>query len=96
MTTTDFTKPQIKKNLVNHAPPNTNIPPENLEREIITKDTTITKAMEINPFAFEIFMDVGLGCSGCFLAEIETIEQGLLTHGFNSEMIQMVVDELNM
>lgn len=65
-------------------------------KKLINKNTTIVEAMELNPFATEIFMDVGLGCSGCFMAEVETIEQGLLAHGFNEEGIQMVVDELNL
>jgi len=92
---TDFSKPQIKEPMVNYTPTNVDTPSENLKSQRITKDTTIEEAILINPLASEIFMDVGLGCSGCFMSEVETIEQGLLAHGFNEEGVEMVVEELN-
>lgn len=61
----------------------------------ITKETNIMEAMEINPNAFEILLDAGLGCVGCSMSVVETIEQGLSAHGMGKEEINEVVEELN-
>ena len=61
----------------------------------ITKNTNIMEATEINPNAFEILMEAGLGCVGCSLATEETLEQGLMSHGMGKKEIEEVINELN-
>lgn len=66
-----------------------------INREKITKDTLISKSLEMNPFAAEILMDAGIGCLGCVLAKVETLEQGLSAHGLDSERINLIIEEMN-
>jgi len=44
----------------------------------------------------EVLMKAGLGCIGCALAEYETLEQGLQSHGKSEEEIMTIVKELNL
>ncbi len=61
----------------------------------ITKQTNIMEAMELNPNAAEILTNSGLGCIGCSLAHAETLEQGLMAHGFEEKEIDDVIEKLN-
>jgi len=61
----------------------------------ITRNTNIMEAMDINPETAEILMEAGLGCIGCALAHAETLEQGLLAHGFDDKRIEEVIEKLN-
>ncbi len=61
----------------------------------ITKNTNIMEALEINSNALEILMEAGLGCVGCSLASIETLEQGLMSHGMGKKEIDEIIRELN-
>ena len=61
----------------------------------ITKQTNIMEAMDINPETAEVLMEAGLGCIGCSLAHAETLEQGLMAHGFESKQIDEVIEKLN-
>lgn len=62
---------------------------------IITKSTNISEALEKNPRTTEILFEAGVGCFGCVFANAETIEQGLLAHGFSEEEINEIVNEIN-
>ncbi|MBT4376909.1 DUF1858 domain-containing protein [archaeon] len=61
----------------------------------ITKETNIMEAMEINPKAAEVLAKAGLGCLGCSFAHAETLEQGLMAHGFEEKEIDEVIEKLN-
>lgn len=61
----------------------------------ITKQTNILDAIEINPNTAEVLMQAGLGCIGCSLAHAETLEQGLMTHGFEKKEINKIIEKLN-
>lgn len=61
-------------------------------KALITKDTTITKVIEICPNAAEIFKKYKMGCLVCMAASAETIEEGALMHDVDA---QKIVDELN-
>ena len=61
----------------------------------ITKQTNIMEALEINPNAAEILSEAGLGCIGCSMANAESLEQGLLAHGFELKDIDDVIEKLN-
>lgn len=42
-----------------------------------------------------VFFEYGFHCIGCMVANIETIEQGAMAHGFSSEKIKELVLALN-
>jgi hybrid cluster-associated redox disulfide protein len=48
-----------------------------------------------HPFAAEIFMDYGIHCVGCHVSDFETIEQGILGHGFSEGELLDIIDEIN-
>ncbi|MFW6233106.1 MAG: DUF1858 domain-containing protein [Nanoarchaeota archaeon] len=43
----------------------------------------------------EILMSSGMGCIGCPMAQIETLEQGCLAHGLSEKDIKEVVNKIN-
>jgi len=65
------------------------------QKRQITRQTGIFEAMEMNPDAMEILMEAGLGCVSCAFSQMESIEDGLLAHGFTDESIDLIIEELN-
>lgn len=61
----------------------------------ITKKMNIMEILEVNPDAAEILAEAGLACLGCAMAHAETLEQGLLAHGFEPKEIDEVMKKLN-
>ena len=61
----------------------------------ITKNTNIMEAVESNPKTGEILAKAGLGCLGCSMAHAETLEQGLVAHGFEEKEIKKIIEKLN-
>ncbi len=61
----------------------------------ITKDTKISEIIKEKPEAIEILFGVGLGCIGCPMAQMETIEQGCKAHGMSDEDVEEVIKKLN-
>ena len=65
----------------------------------ITKDMTIeeildrysNKAIKLS----EIMTEAGLHCVGCGAAKFETLEQGVLGHGFSEAKLNKLVNDLN-
>jgi hybrid cluster-associated redox disulfide protein len=49
--------------------------------EKINKDMTIEEAVRQYPETIPVFLNYGLHCIGCHVANWETIEQGAFTHG---------------
>ena len=43
----------------------------------------------------EILMNSGMGCVGCPMAQMETLEQGCLAHGLEQKEIKEIVDKVN-
>ena len=66
--------------------------PKNNKKQIINKKMKFSKIMEKYPETAEIFMNEGMHCFGCGMANIETIEQGCLAHNLNTDKI---VEKLN-
>ncbi len=58
----------------------------------IKKDTTIGEIIEKRPDLIPILQKKGMGCIGCPMALIETIEEGAEMHDLD---IQELLDELN-
>ncbi len=61
----------------------------------ITKNTKISELIKEKPEAVGILFEAGLGCVGCPMAQMETIEQGCKAHGMSNEEIEKLVEELN-
>ena len=65
----------------------------------INKDMIIGEILSLHPekasLLAEIMMDFGIHCVGCGAASFETLEQGVLGHGFSEEQLDNLVDSLN-
>lgn len=61
----------------------------------ITKDTTIGDVVKNFPQVIPTLMSYGVHCVGCHVSEFETIEQGLMGHGYDKEFVDKAIEELN-
>lgn len=61
----------------------------------ITKDTKIGELLEEKPEAAQLLMEAGMGCIGCPMAQMESIEEGCLAHGIEEKAINELVEEIN-
>lgn len=65
----------------------------------ITKDMLIAEILAENPekaqILAETLMDFGIHCVGCGAAAFETLEQGVLGHGFSEEDLNNLIEQLN-
>jgi len=61
----------------------------------ITKDTIIGECILAHPELAEYFLINGVHCIGCFAAQMETIEQGLMGHGKTEKEINEFIKKLN-
>ena len=62
---------------------------------MIKKTDLIKDIVENNPGSASILTNSGLGCIGCSMAHMETIEQGCKGHGFSDEDVDELVKKLN-
>ena len=69
------------------------------QSQTIKKDTMISDILAHNPekatLLSEILMEFGIHCVGCGAASYETLEAGVLSHGFTQENLNKLVDDLN-
>lgn len=63
--------------------------------EKIKKDMTFGEIIRSFPKSSQIMAKFGLHCIGCHIAETETLAEGAMAHGFSSEKLKQLVDELN-
>ncbi len=61
----------------------------------ITGDETIGEIMMMKSAAGEILFDAGLGCAMCPHAQVESLKEGCLAHGFDDEEINCLLHDLN-
>jgi iron-sulfur cluster assembly protein len=61
----------------------------------ITKDLTIGSMVKKYPQIVPTLMSFGVHCVGCHVAEFETLEQGLMGHGFTAEKVDEAIVKLN-
>ncbi len=70
----------------------------NLKNEI-TKEMIIQDILAEHPekamFLSEILMDFGIHCVGCGASGFETLEEGVLGHGFSEDELDLLVADLN-
>lgn len=60
----------------------------------ITKTLPIAEILEIVPDAVEIMLDEGLHCVGCDANTMETLEEGMIGHGFSDDEITIMVTKI--
>jgi len=66
---------------------------EKVSKTPITKDMFISDAVSLYPEVVPIFLEYGLHCVGCFVAESETILEGGFAHGMSEPEIEnMILD----
>lgn len=65
------------------------------KKEWVSKHDLIAEVVEKYPEGAEVLLDFGVGCVGCYVSEFETLEQGILGHGFSEEELDQVVADLN-
>ncbi len=63
-----------------------------MENKVITADTLIMEAVEINPKAADVLMGYGMHCLGCAIAHGETIAEAAEVHGIELEKL---LEDLN-
>lgn len=61
----------------------------------ITKNTKIGELLDEKPEAAGLLIKAGMGCVGCPMAQMETIEQGCLAHGVREEELDKLIEKLN-
>ncbi len=69
------------------------------QKNKITKNMLIAEILSGNPekanILAETLMDFGIHCIGCGAAAFETLEQGVLGHGFSESDLKKLVEQLN-
>lgn len=61
----------------------------------ITKDTQIGELVLNYPETLEVLLEYGFHCIGCSMSLYETIEQGAMMHGYDSNEIEILIKKLN-
>lgn len=62
----------------------------------ITKDMPIAEILAVVPDSVELMIESGLHCFGCGSNGYETLEQGMLGHGFAEDEIEDLVHRINL
>ena len=60
----------------------------------ITKDMNIIEVVQRYPDTAMVFMYAGMGCFGCHAAQFESIEEGALAHGIDSDKLVEALNEI--
>ncbi len=55
---------------------------------------TIGEILKANPKSLSILQEYGLGCAGCALNTLETLEEGAKAHGLSEKEISEIVAQL--
>lgn len=55
----------------------------------------IGEILEICPEAGEAMAKYGLGCFGCPMAQMESLEDGAKAHGISDEIVRKIAKEIN-
>jgi len=72
---------------------------EQVQKQTIHKDMMIGEVISKHPektnLLSEIMIDFGIHCVGCGAATFETLEEGVLGHGFSKQDLAKLVTDLN-
>jgi len=61
----------------------------------ITKDMLIADVVEKYPDIAIVFLEYGLHCVGCAASPFESIEMGVMGHGFSEKELNSLLKDLN-
>ena len=64
-------------------------------KQFVTADWTVADIVFRYPQATSIMAEYGLHCFGCSANGMETLEEGCTGHGFSTEDIQNLVEDIN-
>jgi hybrid cluster-associated redox disulfide protein len=68
-------------------------------QKLVSKDTIVSDVLMLNPKKSheltEAMTEFGIHCVGCGAAGFETLEQGVLGHGFSEEQLNSLIKHLN-
>lgn len=65
---------------------------EKTSEKKIDKNMTFAEIMQMDPGMQDKLMEMGLGCCGCPMSEVESLEGGAYAHGINPDAL---VEEIN-
>ena len=66
---------------------------ENKKENVITKDMTIAKVLELDNNLGEVFMGFGMFCIFCHVGEDETIEEAASVHAVDCDFLVKKLNE---
>lgn len=66
-----------------------------MQKNMIDRNTIIGDIVRKYPFSIDVFMDYGIPCAGCRISDFETLEQGILGHGFDEKDLEIIIKDLN-
>lgn len=66
-----------------------------MKKTEISRDTNMNELIMRKPELIGLLLSSGMGCVGCPMAQMETIEEGCKAHGMNDKQIDKLVDKLN-
>ena len=69
--------------------------PEKQKEKKITKNTSIAEAIHMYPESAGLLTNAGMHCIGCPMAQMESIEDGCLSHGMTKKSIDELIKKLN-
>ncbi len=61
----------------------------------ITKDMNMQALLAHKPELAGMLLSSGMGCMGCPMAQMETVEDGCRAHGMNDKEIDRFIERLN-
>ncbi len=61
----------------------------------ITRETNMQALLFHKPELAGMFLQSGMGCMGCPMAQMETVEDGCRAHGMTEKQIDKLVEKLN-
>ena len=66
-----------------------------MKRIHIDRTSNIGEITKILPQATEILASYHLGCGGCDASEFETLEDGIISHGYSEEIVDEIIEKCN-
>jgi hydroxylamine reductase len=61
----------------------------------VTKKTNMNELLMKRPELAELLFSSGMGCIGCPMAQMETIEDGCKAHGMSEKEIEKLIEKMN-
>ncbi len=66
-----------------------------MKRFRVTKDMNMQALLVHRPELAGMLLSSGMGCMGCPMAQMETVEDGCRAHGMNDKEIDRFIERLN-